>query len=209
MAYQFNGSNQVLRTTSTPVATLPLTISCWARIAGGGFYNLFGIDDTTFISYRLMTTTGSALRAVAASSDGNAAIALSTNTYSADTWFFAAGVFSTTSLRSVFLNTTKTVETSAYPIGAPSRIAIGATSDSAGGYTQYTNGQIAEPAIWNAALTDTEIASLAAGFTPDQIRPQSLQFYAPLVRDLQDVRGGLAITKNNSAIVAVHPRIIT
>lgn len=63
--------------------------------------------------------------------------------------------------------------------------------------------------MWNVALTDSENASLAAGFTPDQIRPQSLQFYAPLVRDLIDVRGGRTITNVNNATVAVHPRIIT
>ena len=79
----------------------------------------------------------------------------------------------------------------------------------AGTLQSSMNGSIAEPAIWNVALTDAEIASLAAGFTPDQIRPQSLQFYAPLVRDLVDARGGRTITNVNSATVATHPRIIT
>jgi hypothetical protein len=41
------------------------------------------------------------------------------------------------------------------------------------------------------------------------VRPQSLVFYAPLVRDLQDVRGGLTITNNNGATVAAHPRVYT
>jgi hypothetical protein len=39
------------------------------------------------------------------------------------------------------------------------------------------------------------------------VRPQSLRFYAPLIRDLQDVRGGLTITNTNSATVANHPRV--
>jgi hypothetical protein len=52
-----------------------------------------------------------------------------------------------------------------------------------------------------------EIASLAAGMTCDKVRPQSLVFYAPLVRNLQDVKGGLTITNNNSATVAAHPRV--
>jgi hypothetical protein len=69
------------------------------------------------------------------------------------------------------------------------------------------DGDIAEPAIWNAALTAAEIASLAKGMTPDKIRPQNLVFYAPLVRNLQDVRGGLTITNNNGATVANHPRV--
>ena len=69
------------------------------------------------------------------------------------------------------------------------------------------DGLIAEVGIWNAALTAAEIASLADGMTCDKVRPQSLVFYAPLVRDLIDQKGGLAITNNNGATVAPHPRI--
>ena len=70
----------------------------------------------------------------------------------------------------------------------------------------YT-GRIADAAIWNVALTAAEIASLADGMTCDKVRPQSLVFYAPLIRDLQDVRGGLTITNNNTATVANHPPV--
>ena len=68
-------------------------------------------------------------------------------------------------------------------------------------------GSLAEVGIWNAALTADEVASLADGMTCNKIRPQSLVFYAPLVRDLIDVKGGLTITNNNSATVAAHPRV--
>jgi hypothetical protein len=74
---------------------------------------------------------------------------------------------------------------------------------------KYSNIEISEVAIWKAGLANAEILSLARGFTADQIRPQSLSFYAPLVRNFQDVRGGLAITNNNGATVATHPRIYT
>lgn len=80
-----------------------------------------------------------------------------------------------------------------------------------GGYysTSYTLiGTISEFALWNTSLNLADAGSFNRGFTPDQIRPQSLQFYATLVRDLVDVRGGRTIT-NNSATVATHPRIIT
>lgn len=69
------------------------------------------------------------------------------------------------------------------------------------------DGLIAEAAVYNAALTAAEIASLAKGMTPDKIRPQNLVFYAPLVRDLIDAKGGRAITNNNAATVANHPRV--
>jgi hypothetical protein len=71
----------------------------------------------------------------------------------------------------------------------------------------YEDGRIAEVGIWNAALTAAEIASLAKGMTCDKVRPESLVFYAPLVRDLQDLSGGLTITNNNAATVATHPRV--
>ena len=69
------------------------------------------------------------------------------------------------------------------------------------------DGCLAEVGIWNAALTAAEIASLAKGMTCDKVRPQSLVFYAPLVRDLIDTKGGLTITNNNTATVATHPRV--
>jgi hypothetical protein len=56
-------------------------------------------------------------------------------------------------------------------------------------------------------LTAAEIASLAKGMTCDKVRPESLVFYAPLVRDLIDAKGGLTITNNNGATVANHPRV--
>jgi hypothetical protein len=68
-------------------------------------------------------------------------------------------------------------------------------------------GQIAEVGIWNVALTAAEIASLAKGMTCDKIRPQSLVYYAPLVRNLIDQKGDLTITNNNGATVANHTRV--
>jgi hypothetical protein len=68
-------------------------------------------------------------------------------------------------------------------------------------------GQIADVGVWNVALTAEEVASLAKGMACDKVRPQSLVFYAPLARDLIDVRGGRTITNNNGATVANHPRI--
>lgn len=71
----------------------------------------------------------------------------------------------------------------------------------------YFGGTMAEIGIWNTNLTDNQISSLSKGMTCNQVQPQNLVFYAPLVRDLQDVRGGLTITNNNAATVATHPRV--
>ena len=71
----------------------------------------------------------------------------------------------------------------------------------------FFDGLIAEVGIWNAALTAAEVASLAKGMTCDKVRPNALVAYFPLIRDLTEIRGGLAVTNNNSATVANHPRV--
>ena len=72
---------------------------------------------------------------------------------------------------------------------------------------EHFNGDIANTAIWNTHLSEQELKALSNGFAPEMIRPQSLVFYAPLIRNLIDAKGGRTITNNNGATVAVHPRI--
>lgn len=53
---------------------------------------------------------------------------------------------------------------------------------------QTTQGRVAHPAIWNAALSDAEIVMLSQGVSPLLIRPQNLVFYVPyLGRDSSDI----------------------
>lgn len=75
---------------------------------------------------------------------------------------------------------------------------------------RFLNGVQSEIAIWKGAgLNADEVVALSKGFTAPQIKPQNLSFYAPLVRDLQDLRNNFTITNNGGATVATHPRVIT
>ena len=120
-------------------------------------------------------------------------------------WVHYAGVIQSASNRSLYVrgilqaNTTTpdSVATPFQTFTTGARVGPGA----------YADSDIAEVGIWSVALTAAEIASLAKGMTCDKIRPQSLVFYTPLVRDLNDQKGGLALTNNNGATVANHPRI--
>lgn len=165
----------------------PANGNVWGLYAGGGIAgDPVGAVHTGATSTEARTTSG----------------------YSATTWTHACGVFLSNSSRTAFIN------------GGSSGTAIGAeqTASSAtqleiavtrvnGSPIVHFNGRIAEVGIWNTDLTNDEIASLAKGITCDKVRPQNLVFHAPLVRDLIDVRGGLAISNNNAASVANHPRI--
>jgi hypothetical protein len=85
-------------------------------------------------------------------------------------------------------------------------VALGRLSDSSP--SNYSSGNIAEAAIWNVQLTDAEFASLAVGISPLVIRPQSLVFYVPLVRDNdEDLIGGNSLTAFNSPTIQAHPPI--
>jgi len=125
-----------------------------------------------------------------------------------NTWHHAAGVFASSTSRTAYLDGVAGAEntTNIGTQATATAINVGARTAS-GGVAAYFNGDIAEFGIWNAALTAAEIASLAKGMTCDKVRPQSLVYYAPLVRDLIDAKGGLTITNNNGATVANHPRV--
>jgi hypothetical protein len=215
MAYNFTAaSSQYLSTASTPVSSLPCTLACWFRITNTSDNNLLVTLDSGASSRIQISNNGAASqkRSVQAatfnSSNVFGRIAYSEESYAANNWYHAAGVFETSTTRNAYFNGNVGTNdgTDGISVSGINKILIGART-SAGTIGQYNNGQIAEVGIWNVALTAAEVASLAKGMTCDKVRPQSLVFYAPLIRNLQDVRGGLTITNNNTATVAEHPRV--
>lgn len=126
---------------------------------------------------------------------------------SKDTWTSII-ISRSSSVVKLYVNGTERLSvTNSTSISPTTNTRIGCSEHTGG---EFWFGSIAELALWKGAgLTDAEITSLSRGFTANQIRPQSLSFYAPLMRDFQDLRNGLVITNNNGATVATHPRIIT
>lgn len=124
---------------------------------------------------------------------------------SLNTWTHIAGVWASATSRSIYVNGGGKVTntTSATPSGVD-RTTIGKRDNASndGGLA----GNIAEWGFWNAALDDAEVASLAAGAPPLNVRPTSLLAYLPMVRDFIDLKGaGFSITGSLSA--ADHCRI--
>ena len=207
MAYEFNGTNQ--RLSCPPASTsAPMTMACWFYMILGGVKPILtagvvGGNDKfqLYASSGANGGTGAFVQAAAVGDTGvqNSNLALLT-------WHHGASVFSSTTNRIAYFNgASGTSNTASVSPSGFNTFDIGTRYSPTLG--NYLNGRVAEVGIWNAALTAAEIASLAKGMTPDKIRPQNLVFYAPLVRNLQDVKGGLAITNNNGATVANHPRV--
>jgi hypothetical protein len=212
MAYQFTAaSSQYLSVASAPVTSTPLTLACWVyktnvSDSNSGFIsitNSLGASSSFNLNHNITNNT---IRASVQQAGGAAQVAISTSGLTNNTWAHACGVFESSTSRIVYCNggNSGTNTGSSVPESL-NRILIGANWF--GALQNYANAIIAEVGIWSAALTADEIASLAKGMTCDKVRPQSLVFYAPLVRDLIDAKGGLTITNNNTATVANHPRV--
>jgi hypothetical protein len=209
MAYEF-ATNKFL-TASAPITAAPLTVACWFYANNNTTQHALVVLEDAGGTHRfdlqaLGATAGDPIQCAAAAGASSGFARTSTG-FSANTWNHACGVQSATTSRTAYLNAGGEITNTAdrTPVGI-SVLKIGAINVN-GANANFMNGLIAEVGIWNAALTAAEVASLAKGMTCDKVRPQNLVFYAPLVRDLVDQKGGLTITNNNSATVANHPRV--
>jgi hypothetical protein len=215
MAHNFTAaSSQYLSTASTPVTTFPCTLACWFKITTTTTANVLVSLQETNGQSRLQlgvngtTTPKRAVQAAVINSSGTVGIVgVNETTYLANTWYHSCGVFSSASVVNAYLDGNIGILTGSSAITPTgiNQVLIGARFATSLG--QFHDGVIAEVGIWNAALTAAEIASLAKGMTPDKIRPQNLVFYAPLVRDINDQKGGRTITNNNGVTVANHTRV--
>ena len=173
--------------------------------------NVTGVRDIVSVSSKtalavLRLNVNSAQYRIA--DQGNVNAVANGATVTANVWNHYAGVFASGASRTPYTNGVAGSEnTTSVASITPTFTNIGAFYAETGTAIQLFDGLIAEVGIWNTTLTAAEIASLADGMTCDKVRPQSLVFYAPLVRDLIDYKGGLTITNNNTATVANHPRV--
>lgn len=208
MAYQFDGSSQYLEVSSA-VANRPCTLAASAY--------LNAIDEANDICSVCSKTTLSVLRIniggggqFRIADQGNVNAVANGSIVSAGQWSHFAGVFASGSSRTAYTNgIAGTEQTTTVASIAPTFTSIGAFFPGNTTPVQFFNGRIAEVGFWNVALTSAEIASLAKGFTCNQVRPQSLVFYAPLVNLLRDEADAKTIANNGGATVANHPRVYT
>jgi len=213
MAYEFTAaSSQSLNTTSTPITGVPLTLSAWVRCDSlpSAQSCIFGIGLNTTINTQYITLElNSVNRPQITQRFGstNAVTTAPSGSITAGQWFHVCGIFPSDSSRSIYWDGVFRASntTSVTPFTA-ARLQVGRRPNIGSG-SAFLTGQVAECGAWDIDLTAAEIASLAAGMTCDKVRPQNLVFYAPLVRDLIDAKGGLTITNNNGATVANHPRV--
>lgn len=212
----WSGSN-FLRYAGGVVTAVPVTISGWANYNGtpGVFSAVAGLFTSTSAGNRNMIgvgieTTGAVYARTADS--GGSQSALSSTVISGAGWNHFCGVFASSTSRAAYLNGAGkgTNTTSTVPSGI-NRTSIGASDGSSVIQNWPNTGLIAEVAMWNVALTDAEVSSLATGVSPLQIRPGSLVAYWPLIGNTSpeiNLVSTATQTIQGSLSAAAHPRLI-
>lgn len=202
MAYSGWSTTNYIRAASGLVTATPLSLACWY------YPTSFASQACVIDLHNSASAAGANCFRMQMGTSGkvgvftNGSSANTTNAASLNTWVHMAGVISSATSRSAFINggdkTTNT--TSATPSGI-NETTIGLRRGTTPGAAAL--GPIAEAAIWNAALDDDEVAALGKGFSPRLIRPSALVAYLPLIRDFVDVKGaGFSVT--GSLTVADH-----
>jgi len=214
MARDLSGASQYIEGSSGVISTVanPITMFIRARRNSTTTEGYAGGLGGTSSSNALIAMRGDVgadpIQARIARS-GNGVVGVNAGTYSSDTWtactLIVKGIGATDN--ESWQDNTQAVGSNATvqwsPTFAANQPLFGRFPDGSG----YLIGMIASFAIWGAALTAAEIASLVAGFSPRRIRPSALDVYVPHVRAIQDICGKiLSWTEGGSPGVFEHPR---
>lgn len=121
------------------------------------------------------------------------------------TWYHACGVEYASNSRAVFINggSKGTGSTTVTPVSVNDAY-IGAYKYGGFPIEAYLNGMVAEAGWWNRALDDAEVALLARGKRPSEIRPGALVEYVPQIRGLDSYKRN-GWTGNNGLALTQHP----
>ncbi len=204
-------SSQYLDVGSTPVTAAPLTLAAWFRTGLSTSVDrvLVGLFDGASNNWFFIEDYASDVDASIHDPPGQSDALAGTVTTNA--WQHAAGVYASTTSHTAYLNgvagTTNT--TSRTPL-TTTRIVVGRGQPAAP--FGYMNGDIADVAIWNVALSGAEVASLAAGASPASIQAGALVFYAPLMGEASpepDSTSGARNLTITGATPSPHPDLLT
>jgi hypothetical protein len=186
MARTFNGSSDKVVIMAGSIFTdYPYTMATWFNTTdtGAGVNGMVGIYDNAVDTklHALATYWDGAKRIVRATvrNVGQNSTPAGTVSVADGAWHHAVLVSSASNSHTVYTDggDKQTDATNVDFTDVHDNTCVGfmrRTSDS-----NYQDGDMAEVAIWDVALDDAEIASLAAGFSPLMVRPASLLSYLP------------------------------
>lgn len=201
MARTFNGTSGYVSAVIAPA--FPYSFACWFRTTNMaqtkpiiGFSNAAGsrYDQIWFRG----AVAGDPIDILSDAGAGQA-ITRSTSGTTPGVYHHACAVIASATSRTIYLDggNSATTTTSVNPTVDTFNVARFPG--------EFFAGDVAEAALWDVALTAADVAALAKGLSPMHVRPQSLLFYAPLIRETVELTG-VAITSSGSTSTD-HPRV--
>jgi hypothetical protein len=164
-----------------PISGGVVTVAAWAYQTTFANRVVFSISDGGSGRASVGFNSGSRIVGSFSNAAGSFASAQATldETY-INRWVHLAAVAYSTTSRKLFVDGVEVASaTSSLTLPTFDRAVVGANISS-GLIANHSLCLISKASVWGIALTDSEIASLAAGQSANKVRPQSLVFYAPL-----------------------------
>ena len=209
MAYSCAATGtEYLRTTPESLFSYPFTINCWFRLTTvSAQRNLVMLENAgNGQRFALFVNSSNQLVLVAVDGGGTTQTIITSPTISSNIWYMATGVFTSSTSRTVYLDGANSITgTVSRSPTTPARVLMGGQYAGVG-TTSNLNGRIAEVGIWNIALGASDIASLYNYAKPTSVRPDSLQIYYPLVREVYNLFGRDTVNTDGGTKGADHQR---
>lgn len=178
-----SASSQGLEIAGTALVTAyPLTMAAWFKPTTSTATGVMvSIGRTVTAShYWAIGVTSSAKPFLAARTGGTEADAIHGTSVTNGTWGHICGVLTSATNRDIYFNGGTPVNDATNTVApvTPNTTNIGCLTSNT--RTSFANGTIAHAAIWNVALMNYEVAALARGIPPIDVRPGNLIAYADL-----------------------------
>lgn len=211
MAYNFvRASSQFISSSFSGIPVYPVTFSVWAYATNDAATTAMSVvrwmQGATTQGFAIVfagQAVNDPIRGTLVTATTPSSISQVSPGFVINTWHHVCFVCASSTSRTVYkdgvagnIATTNDTPTSL------TRLLIGSN-----GGADLFDGYISDIAIWSTDLNTSEISSLAKGFSAKRIRPQSLEYYAPLVRNLYEYNSSITLTNNNTATVTNHNRI--
>lgn len=209
------GSSKYFSKTSAVLSAYPFTMAAWYRpTTSNATGTVVGVGNTTGATNYIALGVTSGAKPFIEVGTNSASDSIHGTSVTNGTWgHIAATVASSTSRIAWFNGVAATTATGAAAFPTLTRTTIGGCFIASATITSLSDGDIAEAAIWNVALSASDVASLSAGASPLAVRPDALVMYSPLIEssitaDAFDLIGGTPLTQSASpAISTSHPPV--
>lgn len=211
MAFKFD-AGAFLSAEQSVISGYPITLSAWCRTSDVLTAHILSVGSSNgenILSVGLSTQFGGRRVSGPVRAEGAwEQAAITTQSHSSTDWFHVAAVFESATSRSVLLDGGS--KGSANSSATPSSFSKTLVNTRTGLTPSYSGIEIAETAIWAAALSDDEVGLLARRVSPLCLtqRLDALVFYADCIRSLGYPYIGPAMTQTGTFTIADHPRTL-